>query len=251
MPYALLLKSLDQTIDRETLEAAAAASKAIPLPDCARLQRELYGILVDDLDQDHAAALQGELFARNFPTEVVDQSQLPVLNDPAPAQGLDIGSDGVTAIDLYGNTTLYPWDHFVFAAAGYVLRLVDRPHVNRWEVEPEPFRSKYAPPKLVVDYKLESIPEFHLDLFFDVEPYRLRWVWDRDTILRVNQQPVRLKEHEKFVALLLQLAQSAPAERLNQGIQKLTAGEYSTYPSVHAFEEEIVWSFYQLMRQDA
>ena len=63
-----------------------------------------------------------------------------------------------------------------------------------------------------------------------------------------NQEPIRLKQHEKFVLLLQQLTSFLPAERLNGGVRKLSSGGYFVYPSVHAFEEEIVWSFYQLMR---
>ncbi|HTS18280.1 MAG TPA: hypothetical protein VMP11_11950 [Verrucomicrobiae bacterium] len=251
MPYALLQKSLDQTIGRGTLEDAAAASKSIPRPDCARLQKELFGILVQDLEYEPARALQRELFARNFPTEVVDQSQLPVLNEPASGQEFQLESDAFVVNDLYGAVVRYPWDQFVFAAAGYVLRLVDRPHVRMWEVERDPFASRHAPVKHPIDYKLENVPQFRIEFFFAVEPYRFRWCWDSETIIRVNQDPVRFSQREKLASLLQQLAGFLPPERLNSGIRKLTAGGYFTYPGVHAFEEEIIWSFYQLMRQSA
>jgi hypothetical protein len=248
MPFALLQRSLDQTIDREALEEAAAASHSIPRPDCARLQKELFGIVVDNLDHQHALALQGELNRRNFPTDVVDQAQLSALNEPTSGQEFKITPQALVIIDLYGTQVEYRWAKFVFAAAGYVLRIADRPIGRHLEPATDPFRPRYNDVQVVVDYKLQNVPQFRFDLFFDAEPYRWQWVWDRESIVRVNQQPIRLQDHEKFVGLLQELTGLLPAERLNSGIRKLSSGGYFVYSSVHAFEEEIIWSFYQLMR---
>ena len=143
MSYALLQHSLDQTIDRESLEEAAAASHSIPRPDCARLQKELFGIVVDNLDHDHALALQQELGRRNFPTDVIDQEQLPALNDPASGQEFQIKPQALVIIDLYGTEVEYPWEKFVFAAAGYVLRIADRPIGKHLEPAVDAFRSSH------------------------------------------------------------------------------------------------------------
>jgi hypothetical protein len=248
MPYALLQRSLDQTIDRVSLEDAAVASHSIPRPDCARLQKELFGIVVDNLDHDHALALQQELARRNFPTDVVDQAQLSGLNEPASAQEFQIKPDALVIVNLYGTEVEYPWEKFVFAAAGYVLRLADRPYHTHLEPATDPFRPRYSNVEVVVDYKLQNVPQFRFDLFFDAEPYRWQWIWDRESIVRVNQEPIGLQQHEKFVLLLQQVTGFLPVERLNSGVRKLSSGGYFVYPSVHAFEEEIVWSFYQLMR---
>jgi hypothetical protein len=251
MPYALLQRSLDQTIDRESLEDAAVASRSIPRPDCARLQKELFGIVVDNLDREHALALQGELNRRNFPTDVVDQAQLAALNEPASGQEFKITSQALVIVDLYENEVEYPWEKFVFAAAGYVLRIADRPVGTHLEPATDPFRARYGGVEVVVDRKLQNVPQFRSEWFFDTEPYRLQWIWDRESIVRVNQAPIRLREHEKFVLLLQQLTSFLPAERLNGGVRKLSTGGYFVYPSVHAFEEEIIWSFYQLMRSSS
>jgi len=247
MPYALLQRSLDQTIDRESLEDAAAASHSIPRPDCAHLQKELFGIVVDNLDHDRALALQQELGRRNFATEIVDQAQLAALNVPASGQEFQVKPHALIVVDLYGTEVEYPWEKFVFAAAGYVLRLADRPYHTHVEPATDPFRPRHLNVEVVVDYKLQNVPQFRFDWFFDIEPYRLQWIWDRESIVRVNQEPIGLKQHERFVLLLQQLTGFLPAERLNGGIRKLSSGGYFVYPSVHAFEEEIVWSFYQLM----
>jgi hypothetical protein len=148
---------------------------------------------------------------------------------------------------VYGTQVEYLWEKFVFAAAGYVLRLADRPLQTHLEPATDAFRPRHKNVEVVVDYKLQNVPQFRFDWFFDVEPYRWQWIWDRESVVRVNQEPIRLQQHEKFVLLLQQLTSFLPAERLNGGVRKLSSGDYFVYPSVHAFEEEIVWSFYQLM----
>ena len=199
------------------------------------------------MEQDQAAALQRELYARNFPTEVVDQSQLPVLNEPATGMGFEIGSDAL----VVDSATTYPWDMLSFAAAGYVVRLTSRPYLNRWEVVLDPFATRTSPVQHAVEFKMERIPEFHIEFFFSMKPYRLQWVWQGEATVRVNQDPVGLGESETFVSILQQLTNLLPAERLNSGIRRLVADDYFVYPSVHAFEKEIVWTFYQLMRNEA
>ena len=206
MPYALLQQSLDQTIDRESLEAAAVASHSIPRPDCAHLQKELFGIVVENLQYDRAVAFQRELRGRNFPTDVVDQAQLPALNQPnSSGQSFQIKPQALVVADLYGSEVEYPWDQFVFAAAGYVVRLRNHPFQTHLE------RSQNSRSVTVVsDYQVQNVPEFRFDLFFAVEPYRLQWVWDRESMIRVDQVPIRLREHDKLVLLLQKLTELSP-----------------------------------------
>jgi hypothetical protein len=82
MPYALLQLSLDQTIRREDLEEATVLAPSVARADCALIQRELFGIVVRNLEYEEASALQAALRARNFPTEVVEESALPTLPPP-------------------------------------------------------------------------------------------------------------------------------------------------------------------------
>jgi hypothetical protein len=95
---------------------------------------------------------------------------------------------------------------------------------------------------------LQDVPEFRLETFFAVEPYRLQWILDPDNTLNVNSRIVTLRKAMELDEPLKQLATFCPADRLNLGIRRLNAGEYFVYPSVRAFEEEIVWSFYRLTR---
>ena len=66
------------------------ATEGLTKPDCARLQREAFGILVGSLSQDDALALQAALRARGIETEVVDESFLPVLTEPKRGHALKL-----------------------------------------------------------------------------------------------------------------------------------------------------------------
>jgi len=203
--------------------------------------------VVDNLEYDRAVALQQELARSNFPTDVVDQAQLSALNEPASAQEFQVRPHDLVIVDLYGTEIEYPWEKFVFAAAGYVLRLADRPYQTHLEPSMDPFSPRFKNVE-VVDYQWKNVPQYRFDWFFDSEPYRWQWICDRESIVHVNQIPMPLPQHQKVVLLLQQLTSFLPADRLNSGVRKLSSGDYFVYPSVHAFEEEIVWSFYQLMR---
>jgi hypothetical protein len=126
MPYALLQLSLDQTISRQDLEEAALATSSVARADCALLQRELFGLVVDKLSREDALAMQAALRARSFPTEVVEQSALPVLPPAKRETGLKLTDAGLVLMDLYGGEQLYPKDKCAFTAAGHVLRLRQR-----------------------------------------------------------------------------------------------------------------------------
>jgi hypothetical protein len=249
MPYALLQLSLDQTIRREDLEEASVVAPSVARADCALLQRELFGIVVRNLEHGEALALQAALRARNFPTEVVEQSTLLVLPPPKRGQALKLTEVGAVVADFYGNEQLYAKEQFVFAAAGHVLRLANRPFqklesVQRY-VGQGHFRQTF---EMVTDHRLKDVLEFRVELFFSQEPYRLQWILDGDGVLRANAEIFKLRDRQRLSDLLAALGHCLPADRVNLGIRRATAGEELVYPSVRAFEEEIVWSFCRLMR---
>src|SRR5271169_6825060 len=112
--FAVLQTSLDHPITREVLESAIMATHQLAKPDCARLQRESFGVLVGSLSQDDALALQAALRARGIETEAVDESNLPVLPAPYRPQSFTTAPEGVTVADYTFQTTLLPMSKFVF-----------------------------------------------------------------------------------------------------------------------------------------
>jgi hypothetical protein len=93
--------SLDQTIDRESLEEASVVVPSVARADCAHLQRDLFGIVVSNLPLEEARAFQAELKRRGFPTDVVADEELPVLHEPFTIQRIETGggSPGVHGHD--------------------------------------------------------------------------------------------------------------------------------------------------------
>jgi hypothetical protein len=248
--YAVLQTSLDQPITREVLESAVMATQQFTKPDCARLQGESFGILVGSLSQDDALALQAALRARGVETEVVDESNLPALPMPYRPQSFTTAPEGVTVADYTEQTTLLLMSTFVFAAAGHLKHLANIPHRNM------EFVQKYIPRggirnvvEMVPDHEPKEVQEFRIEFYFTQDPFRFQFVLDDKAIIRANGQVLKLRDKNQLDSLLLTFANTFPADQTNLGIQKILTGQEFTYPSVHAFEQEIIWSLHRLARK--
>jgi hypothetical protein len=247
--YAVLQTSLEQSIDRDTLEEAVVATRELTKLDVPRLQRELFGIVAGDLSQGDALALQAALQARNIPTEVVDESVLPTLVEPKHGHALKLSPAGIVVVDLYDRETLYEWERIVFAAGGHLLHLKDAPFKTmEWVVTSGPRGSLKRGVEMVTDHRLENLPEFRLELFLPTESPRTQWLLTKDSMVTMNDAHLRFRDHDQLVSFLGTLGNALSPEQVNLGIKTAMTGGEFIYPSVHAFEEEIIWSFYQLMR---
>jgi hypothetical protein len=251
--YAVLQTSLDQSISRETLEEAVMATEALSPPDCARLVRELFGIIATNLSQGDALALQAALQARNIPTEVVEESRLPALPQPRRVRALNLTEAGIDLIDLYDKVTSYDWQHVVFAAGGGLLHLRS--------VQDHKLETVYVPggrggssdvrAVVVTDHHFENLPEFRLELFLPVESPRVQWVLTTNSVITINDAPLRLRDADRLASLLSLLGKVLSPEQSNLGIKKALNGEVFRYPALPAFEQEIVWSLYRMARGSA
>ena len=248
--YAVLQKSLDQVITIEALEDAVRATQQLTKPDCPLLRRDLFGIVASSLSREDALGMQRILAGHGVETRAVEESNLPVLSPPKRALSFTLAPDGLRVIEFTSpQETVIPGDAFVFAAAGHVKHLAMRPHaelelVNKW-VGRGGYRQVLE--KVTRD-RLEDVPEFRVEFFFAGEPFRLQWILDDRSVLHANGGVFHRRDCDRLRTLLAVLAGNLPVERVNQGIARAARGEDLVYPSVHAFEEEIVWSFYQLTR---
>jgi hypothetical protein len=248
--YAILQASLDQPIAREVLESAIMATQQLAKPDCARLQRESFGILVGSLSQDDALALQAALRARGIETEAVDESNLPSLPMPYRPQSFNTAPEGVTVVDYTGQITLLPMSMFVFAAAGHLKHVVSLPQRNmEWVQKPIGGYGIQNVVEMVTEHQPKEIQEFRIEFYFTQEPFRFQCILDDNAIVRANGQVLKLRDHNQLDSLLLTFANTFPADQTNLGIQKILTAREFTYPSVHAFEQEIIWSLYQMARK--
>ena len=102
--------------------------------------------------------------------------------------------------------------------------------------------------EMVTKQHLEDVPEFRIEFFFAMKPYRLQWILTEKSVLHANGAILRLQNRAELQDLLTQLGMTLPASSINQGISRAMTGAELLYPSVRAFEEEILWSFYRLGR---
>ena len=248
--FAILQTSLDQPITREVLESAIMATRQLVKPDCARLQRESFGILVGSLSQEDALALQAALRARGVETETVDESDLPALPTPYRPQSFTTAPEGVTVADYTGQTTLLPISMFVFAAAGHLKHVVSLPQRNmEWVQKPVGNYGIQNAVEMVTERQPKEVQEFRIKLYFTQEPFRFQFVLDDKAIVRANGQILKLRDKNQLDSLLVTFANTFPPDQTNLGIQKITTGQGFNYPSVHAFEQEIIWSLCRLARK--
>jgi hypothetical protein len=249
--YAVLQTSLDQPISREALEAAVMATEGLSKPDCARLLHGLFGIIAGNLSQTDALALQAALRARNVPTEVVDESVLPVLPQPRRVRALKLAEAGVVLTDLYGREELYESGRIVFAAGGSLshLRSIQDQRLETVYVPGGRGGASDTRAVVVTDHHFENLPEFRLELFLPVDSPRVQWVLAKDSVITVNDAHVRLRDGDQLASLLCTLGNALSPEQTNLGIKNTLSGQAFVYPSVQAFEQEIIWSLYQMTRK--
>jgi len=246
--HAVLQRSLDTPLRREDLETALLATRTLTRPDGVRLHRELFGIVAGGLAHDEALALRAALEARGFPCEVVAEERLPVLAEPMRGLILDFDAEAFVQTDMYGRQQRYELADTVFLAGGFV-----KVWANRAE---EKLASKMVPRGKLLTMELVSetkrtmveAEEFRLELFIAREPWRWQWTVGEKTGLRVNGRLYQMRDRWPLREVLQQLQALAPAERVNRGIAEAGVSAELVYPSVRAFEEEIVWRFYQLTR---
>lgn len=243
--YSLLQVSLDQVIDRESLEDASDAASSIARADCAKLQRELFGIVVSGLAYDEALAFQTVLTDRDFPTEVVADHELPVLYESCQIQRIDYGDEELVLTDSMGRVRTRPLADLVFVAAGYLKHLRIK---SEWRqsLEFEGGRSGFQLVNKRESHE-ELELEFRLDFFFWSEPNRLHAALANNTAIFHRGQPLRLRNGRALDDLMAAMGALLPQERLSSGLRAPATGRF--YPNLHSYEEEIRWHFHRLTQR--
>ncbi len=247
MLFALLQRSLDQTIDRVAMEEASQAAPQVGRADCARLQRQLFGIVVRRLDEKNARAFQTALAACGFATDLAPETTLFKLPSAHRTGGLHITPEALARTDLYGREVAVPWPQVVFAAAGRVEghRRERRPTSVLDVVD----RGRYGR-RVVVNTVMEarSVPtsQWRIDLFFASDPMRIDWVAEQGRVSRLDGEPVRATDTDRLFAFLHALRDRLPPERMNRGLDLAGEDGAPRYPNLEAFEEEVVWHFHRL-----
>ena len=243
--FSLLQESLDQTIDRQSLEDASDAAPSVARADCARMQRELFGILVSRLGRDEALAFQAELKRRNFPTDVVADKELPVLHESFQIQRIEIRGEALVLTDSMGRERIRPLSDLVFLTGGFLNRIEFK---TEWHQHLEYGRGRHAAgmPQLVTEreFKEETELQFRLDFFFWSAPNRLHAALHQETAIFYQGKPMRLKDRAALEEMMAAMGNLLPPERVGSWLRDPKAGRI--YPSLQRYEEEIRWHFHRL-----
>ena len=241
--FSLLLVSLDQTIDRDTLEDASATVPSVARADCARLHRELCGILVSQLPKDDALAFQAALKQRNFPTESIADDDLPALHGSLQIQRIELRGEVLILTDSMGLERIKPLTDLVFLAAGFLNRLKFK---TEWHQHMDFGPGGKGMPKMVTEREFteETELEFRLDFFFWSAPNRLHVNLGKETAIFHQGKPLRMRDATGLRELTSAMAQLLPPERLNAYLRN----PYSRpiYPNLPSYEKEIRWHFHRL-----
>lgn len=242
--FSLLQVSLDQTIDRGALEDASDAVRSIARADCAKIQHELFGIVVAGLERNEALAFQAALQQRDFPTEVVADRELPLLHESLQIQRIDHRDEVLILTDSMGHVRTRPLTDLVFLAAGFLKRPVFK---SDWNLKVTPSWSiRGGMPEVEIEPHSaeETELEFRLDYFFWCAPNRLDAVLAMDTAIFHQGKPLRLHDDDALNTLLAAMANLLPRERLSSGLLAPEKGRF--YPNFRCYEEEIRWHFHRL-----
>lgn len=244
--FSLLLKSLDQTISRESLEEASDAAPSVARADCPRLLREMSGILVSRLPKEEAHAFRASLAGRGFETEVVADAQLPVLHETYQVQRVETRNEVLVLTDSMGRERIRPLADLVFIAAGFLNRIEFK---TEWHQHLE-FRGHEGRgggmPRLVTEreFKEETEQVFRLDFFFWTEPNRLHLLLTKETSIFHQGAPVRMKLSETIERMMSDLSKLLPPERRNRPMRGPSSP--FVYPNLTSYENEIRWHFHRL-----
>jgi hypothetical protein len=243
--FSLLQVSLDQVIDRRSLEDASVVIPSVARADCARLQRELFGIVVSGLPHEEALAFQAELARRGFPTEVVADGELPVLHESFQIQRIERRGEVLVLTDSMGRERPRPLTDLVFLAGGFLNSIEFKTEWHQ-HLDFGGVNGRGGMPMLVTEREFREENElwFRLDFFFWSGPNRLHAAVGKDNVIFHQGNPLRLKNDAALRELLVAMASLLPAERVNSCLRE--PGIMRVYPNLQCYEEEIRWHFRRL-----
>lgn len=252
--YSLIQSELVAVIDRVALEEASVVAPSVGKADCARIARELFGVIVSGIPLEDARAFRAALLAKNFATEIVADRDLPRLPDGRFFTKIDTGADGDTFAcgDALGRREVVAADDVLLLAGGFLQRLRSRSTPRDMHVPYDRHNVAFdedGEPALEYRSKLIMAREFRFEIFTKRPPYRLRCVLATDGLLAWNGVLLRVEKPDAIRAFMLTWRRLAPRPHRNLGLT--VSDENFSYPSPRAFENEIRWRFHQLKQQAA
>lgn len=252
MSYSVVQKTLEQTIARKDLEEASVHVPSVARGDCARLHRDLFGIVTSGLSHDEAIAFQVALEHFHFPTDIVPDSEIPRLPEPVIRRGIRFSAEELIALDGLGRESRYSWKEVQLAVGGFLeTNKVNYEHTFiRNPYHSSAVRAQITPMFILGKNETEeAVQEFRLDLFLSCEPHRLQFRAGEDTLFRCDDAILRFHQREAFDEILRKIARIVPIEKQGLGMKATYKGLAFLYPNPSTFEEESTWHLLQQLRR--
>lgn len=240
MSFAIVQKELIVP-DVERLTRAFCVLPDLTSIDAQNAAHDAYGILWRGLDAERAGALQAALAHEGLDTDLVNDSEFTRLGTGHVIQRIQITPDHLEASDPMHRVTRIPWNDVLLLAAGRVHdRVVRHGKAGAAESLKAPRSGDEERSRLIVDlFLMNRTTRFSLEageFQFDC----LGTAATEDTAAN-------------YLLLLQRLGQLLPDASLNQGAFlacQTPAGMFS-YPSKHAYQEELVWLLWRIGRLQA
>ncbi|MDB6067832.1 MAG: hypothetical protein JWR26_4040 [Pedosphaera sp.] len=256
MPYAVMQKGLEPPTIAQ-LKNAFSRVPNLTAFDANSLCKETFGMIVRNFKADQALALQAGLKAEGIETEVVEESQLPLLPVAKTIRRIEFAPDALMIYDPLGQKFPVEWGHVLLIGAGCVRRASFQRTRSEWEVATTVLIQGVIP-VTVRDTKVE---------FSSRES--AGWVLRAEIVLTRAMVRYSIEAEEfsfaclgergtrdlaaNFCLLLKELMKFAPHAVLNRGATSIGAGSpgFVSYPHATVFHQELTWLLWQMARQRA
>jgi len=245
MNFAVVQKTLDIP-PVEKIEQALISVKGFTRIDAHTFANDAFGILVKNISVEQASSFSQALHGQGIETDVVAQSDLPVLPPMKFVQRLDCTPEALLIYDSIGRSFPLEWKYVMLIAAGCV-RLTDFQRIEKtvWVTDGRGHAMPRTDSKNVEEQNNHLLLEIVVSgavLRYSVsaEKFRFDYLGER----RTRSFP------ENFALLVQDLAAFAPHAMLNRGAFFLKQNEnLFPYPSKNAFFEEITWLLWKMKRE--
>jgi hypothetical protein len=250
MRYAVLQTDLNPpAIDQ--LQRAFKSVPGLTAGDAFILGNDAFGILVKDVSEAQAGALQGALRIEGLESEIVDHTLLPPLPPTHIVRRMECSPESLMIFDPLGRQFALEWQHVACIATGAV-RLTDfvqRKHL----VSPVARRGATDVTPNAAEFETRTHEErrFHLlgEIIITGAALRYSFTADKFNFAGLGDRNMA-NTVANFSLFVRDLIQFSPNAVLNRGAEALRANatEILSYPTKNAFYEEIVWMLWQMKK---
>ena len=255
MQYAVVQKTLEPLPTIDQLKNAFQGIPGLTAADAYILGKDAFGVLVKGFSLECATMLQASLAAQGMETDVVVQTDLPVLPQGKNVSQLACTPEALLIYDPLNRSFPLEWKNIMMIAAGRVPLAEFSKVRNEVEVSSLQFNpltgGVHMQRRTEVQYNSrEQRADRHLlEIILSRAVLRYTIAADKSPLLFNYLGERRTRDVNRDFALLVQdLLKYAPQAAINRGAYYLreNAPQPVPYPSRNSFYEEITWLLWKM-----